>query len=145
MITNIRAVRPRGYFVVAVLLTLMLLHGCGEAPRTDEESVALIQRYLQAQQAGDIQAAVALYPPPAREQWQSFLQQTVQDLGAVNDYVIESIEPNTVYSGKYYLATVRVNRHMASGEDYSSMEIVTALRKLSDDQTYIVSHKIKHH
>ena len=124
---------------LALLLVVMLLTACGQAPKTDEESVALIQQYYQAQQSGELGAAAAMYPAAARMQWQAFLEQGVSDRGAVKQYVIESIEPNTVYSGKFYLATVRVT----TGNGRESIEMVTALRKLSEDQTYIVSHKIK--
>ena len=133
--------------MTALLLSFLLLSlsGCGEAPRTDEESVALIQQYFQAQQNGDIDAAVAMSPPSVREQMQGVLLQAIQDRGTVIRYVIESIEPNTVYSGKYYLANVRVTGRTLDGEESDSMEMVTALRKLSDDQTYIVAHKMGNH
>jgi len=130
---------PRLRLFIALLSAAVFLNACGEAPKTDEESAALIQEYFRAQQAGDIKAAASMFPAGAQEQQLAFLQQAVSDRGMVKQYVIESIEPNTVYSGKFYLASVRVT----GDDDRSSIEMVTALRKLSEDQTYIVSHKIK--
>lgn len=126
-----------------VLAGVLILSACAEAPQTDEESAALIERYFKAQQDGDIKTAAAMYPLEQQQQWLSFLQQAVNDRGRVSQYVIESIEPNTVYSGKFYLATVRVNGGAAEEENAGSIEMVTAFRKLGVDQTFIVSHKIR--
>ena len=102
-------------------------------------------QYFLVQKNGDIEAAVAMFPPELQAQMQLLLTQAVVDRGTVKQYVVESIEPNTVYSGKYYIATVQVTGRKADASfNTSSTEIVTAFRKLSEDRTYIVAHKIKH-
>lgn len=126
--------------LVAGLLLSSLVTACSapSGPSPDDASVALIEQYLQVQQEGDLAAAAAMYPDESLQQWQAFLQKSVRDRGQVQDYVIESVEMNTVYSGKYYLATVRV-----TGAEANSLEMITAFRQVTEDQTRIVSHKIK--
>lgn len=117
---------------------LLLLTGCGEPSQADDESTVLIQSYLQAQQSGDLATAAAMFPQKSRLQWQDFLRKSIQKRGQIKEYVLESIEMNTVYSGKYYLATVRV-----TGAHANSLEMITAFRQVSEAQTRIVSHTIK--
>ena len=98
----------------------------------------MFDRYFQALQAGDLEAAVALYPEESRDQWRSFLQDLEAKRGKVKSYTIESIEPNTVFSGKYFLATVHV-----VGSIKETTEMVTVLRKLSDKQIHVVVHSLQ--
>jgi hypothetical protein len=128
---------------IALFLGLLLLNGCSELKQTDKEAAMLIQDYFQRQQDGVINAAVQMYPVADQSHWLAFLQQAAKERGAVKAFVIESIEPNTVYSGKFYIATVRVTSSVAGGDDQTSLETVTALHKLSDDHIYLVSHMIK--
>ena len=130
--------------VAAILLLGLLAGGCGETPEIDDQAAVLIRQYFQALKSGDTEKAVAMYPENVQVQWHVFLQQAEADRGVVKQFVIESIEPSTVYSGKYYIATVHVTGRKADSTfNTESTEIVTAFRKLSEDQTYIVSHKIK--
>jgi hypothetical protein len=130
--------------VIVLVLLGLLLNGCGETQQTDDEAAALINRYFMALKNSEIETAVAMYPNDVQAQWQLFLIQAEKDRGAVKHYVIQSIEPSTVYSGRYYIATVQVTgRKDDSAFNSSSTEIVTAFHKLSEDQPYIVSHKIK--
>jgi len=130
--------------MVAVLVLGLLLAGCDETPQIDDQAAVLIDRYFQALKSGDIDKAVAMYPEKVQVQWQLFLKQAEVDRGVVKQYLIKSVEPSTVYSGKYYIATVHVTgRKTDSTFNTESTEIVTAFRKLSEDQTYIVSHKIE--
>jgi hypothetical protein len=111
---------------------------CGETAQTDKQEIAMFDRYFQALQAGDIDAAVALYPEDTRPRWRHFLQDLEEKRGAVQSYTIEAIEPNTVFSGKYYLATVHV-----VGSKKETTEMVTVLRKLSDKQIHVVVHSLQ--
>ena len=135
----------RRFTCVAVVLVLgLLLNGCGETQQTDDQAAALINQYYLALKDGENKKAVAMYPDDVQVQWQLFLKQAEMDRGVVKHYVIESIEPSTVYSGRYYIATVRVTGRKANtGFNSESTEIVTAFHKLSEDRAYIVSHKIK--
>lgn len=124
--------------VILLIALVGLLTGCENKAETDGEALALINQYLQLQQAGDLDAAVALYPEEAREQQRALLDSFVAKRGAMKSFKIQSIEPNTVYSGKYYLAIVRV-----VGAKNEVTEMITVLNRLSDDRTYVVSHASK--
>jgi len=130
--------------MAAVLALGLLAGGCDETPRIDDQAAVLIDQYFQALKSGDIEKAMAMYPENVQVQWNLFLKQADVERGVIKQYNIKSIEPSTVYSGKYYIATVHVTGRKADSTfNTESTEIVTAFRKLSEDQTYIVSHKIK--
>ena len=133
-----------GRFSCMALVLGLLLGGCDETPEIDAQAAVLIDQYFQALKSGDNAKAVAMYPDDVQAQWQLFLQQAEQERGVIKQYAIKSVEPSTVYSGKYYIATVDVTGRKADSTfNTESTEIVTAFRKLSEDQTHIVSHKIK--
>jgi hypothetical protein len=125
--------------ILLLLLSVPVwLVACGETAQTDQQEIAMFDRYFQALQAGDIDAAVALYPQDTQARWRHFLQDLEDKRGAVQSYTIESIEPNTVFSGKYYLATVHV-----VGSKKETTEMVTVLRKLSDKKIHVVVHSLQ--
>lgn len=124
---------------LCLLLSLsLLLAACGESAQTDQQEIAMFDKYFQALQAGDIDAAVALYPQDSRDHWRHFLQELEKQRGKIKSYKIESIEPHTVFSGKYYLAIVDV-----VGARKETTEMVTVQRKLSDKQIHVVVHSLQ--
>lgn len=98
----------------------------------------MFDQYFQALQAGNIEAAVALYPEDSRDVARHKLQELEAKRGPVQSYKIESVEPHTVFSGKYFLATVDV-----VGSKKETTEMVTVLRKLSDKQIHVVVHTLQ--
>lgn len=130
---NILISPVKSLFVLIFLSAL--LSGCGDTAQSDGMALQLINQYFQVQQAGDIEAAIAMYPLEAQAQQRSFLQSLHEKRGAVQSYTIESVEPNTVYSGKYFTATVRV-----VGLKKETTDMVTVLHKLSDEHPYVVAH-----
>ena len=122
-----------------LLLTVPLWFvACGETAQTDQQEIAMFDQYFQALQAGNINAAAALYPEESRDLARHQLHELEDKRGKVQSYTIESIEPNTVFSGKYYLATVHV-----VGSRKETTEMVTVLRKLSDKQIHVVVHSLQ--
>jgi len=121
-----------------LLVIPLWVAGCGENAQTDQQEIAMFDRYFQALQVGNIDAAVALYPEESRDVARSKLQDLETERGKVQRYTVESIEPNTVFSGKYFLATVHV-----VGSRKETTEMVTVLRKLSDKQIHVVVHSLQ--
>jgi hypothetical protein len=118
--------------VVAITIS-----SCTTKEESDSGAVALVERYLLAQKSGDEQTLKAMFPSDAADKWQAIYQETLARRGQLNDYVIESVEPNTVFSGKYFLVTAHV-----IGATAETTEMITVFYKLADKKTYIVSHKI---
>lgn len=120
-------------------ITLLMTACMNSQPVTSAADAAgIIQQYYQAQQAGQLEQAAALFAPESRQRWLAFLQDAEQQRGTVQQFVIEAVEPNTVYSGKFYLAIVRV-----TGSKAEATESVTLFDKLDQAETYLVSHKLK--
>ena len=125
--------------ILFLLLAVPLwLGGCEETAQTDQQEIGMFDQYFQALQAGNFDTAVALYPEDARDVARNKLQDLETERGKVQSYKIESIEPNTVFSGKYFLATVHV-----VGTKKETTEMVTVLRKLSDKQIHVVVHSLQ--
>jgi len=124
--------------LMLLLVASFSLSACGENANTDKQEIAMFDQYYQDLQAGDIEAAIALYPEETREQSRSFLQELEAKRGAVQSYRIQSIEPSTVFRGKYYLAIVDV-----VGSKSETTEMVTVLRKLSDKEIHVVVHSLQ--
>jgi len=131
-----RALKFFIYFVAVV----GILSGCDNKSQsqTDAEAVGLINQYLQFQQDGDIETAIAMFPAEVQDKQRALLQSFVAKRGDIQSFAIEAIEPNTVYSGKYYLAIVHV-----VGSRQEATEMITVLNKLSDNRSYVVSHASK--
>jgi len=128
------------YIRTLILLFVVSLWvvACGETAQTDQQEIGMFDQYFQALQAGDIDTAVALYPEESRDLARHKLQELEAERGKLQSYKIESIEPHTVFSGKYFLATVDV-----VGAKKETTEMVTVLRKLSDKQIHVVVHTLQ--
>jgi len=122
-----------------LLLLAMILWGCSNgAEESDQEARQIVNEYLRAIKDEQFKTAASYYPEEARQQWYDFLVKAQQDKGLLKEIETENVEANTVYSGKFFLIFIHTYN-----EKRNAREIITVLKKITDEKPYIVSHKIK--
>ncbi|MFQ5488096.1 MAG: hypothetical protein ACE5ET_06615 [Gammaproteobacteria bacterium] len=120
----------------SLVLGASLLTAC-TIPDHGGQAQALAQRYYDFLKEGQFAEAAALFPPGKREQQLEILQDEQKRFGDLQDYRINSVETNTVYSGKFYIF-ITDTRY----EKTAAGEILTLLEKVNDDKLYIVFQKV---
>ena len=125
-------------FSVLLVLVTMLWSCSSQPDESDQEARQIVNEYLRAIKDEQIETAVSYYPEEARDQWRDFIVKAQQDKGALQKIETEGVEANTVYSGKFFLVFIHTYN-----EKRNAREVITVLKKLTDDKPYIVSHKIK--
>ncbi len=120
----------------SLILGAVLLTAC-TIPDHSGQAQALAQQYYELLKKRQFAEAAALFPPDNREQQLAILQDEHQRLGDLKDYRINSVETNTVYSGKFYIF-ITDTRY----EKTAAGEILTLLEKVNEDKLYIVHQKV---